>query len=66
VGSQTIVLGNDSEEDILREGTYKLRLHRGNTLLHDAVYAIGARVCLFSLVSLMKLGFFFNSHNDFV
>jgi len=37
VPSQTV---NGSEEDVLRVGTYKLRLHGGNTLvLHDAIYA---------------------------
>ena len=42
VGSQTVVLGNGSEEDILGLGTYKLRLRGGNTLLlHDAIYASG-------------------------
>jgi len=40
MGSQTIVLDNDSEEDVLAVGTYKLRLRGGNTLLlHDAIYA---------------------------
>lgn len=65
VGSQTIVLGNGSEEDVLGVRTYKLRLHGGHTLLlHDALYTHGMRVCLLSLVSLMKLGFFFNSRTD--
>ena len=45
--------------------TYKLRLHGRNILLlHDAIYALGVRVCLLLLVSLLKLGFFFNSHID--
>jgi len=38
VGSQTVVMGNGSEEDVLGVGTYKLGLHGGNTLLlHDAL-----------------------------
>ena len=40
VGSQTIVLSNGSEEDVLEVGTYKLRLRGGNTLLlHGGIYA---------------------------
>jgi len=59
------VLGNGSEEDVLGVGTYKLRLHGENTLLiHDAIYALGEQVYLFSLVSSIKLGFFFNSDTD--
>jgi len=59
------VLGNGNEEDILGIGTYKLRLYGGNTLLlHDASYAPGALVYLLRLVSLIKLGFFFNSRID--
>ena len=55
----------NSEADVLGVGTYKLRLRGGNMLLcHDTIYAPGMRVCLLSLVSLMKLGFFFNLHND--
>ena len=33
-------------------------------LVHDALYAPQVRVCLLSLVSLMKLGFFFNYHTN--
>jgi len=60
-----MVVGNDSEVDILGVGTYKLRLLRGNILLFDdALYTHGVRVrCLF-LVYLMKSGFFFNCHID--
>ena len=62
VGSQTVVLGNGSEEEVLEVSTYKLRLRQGNTLLlHDALYAPGVQVCLLSLVSLMKFGFSFSS-----
>ena len=58
VGSQIVVLGNGSEEDVLGVGTYKRRLRGGNTLLlHDALYAPGVQVCLLSLVFLMKFGF---------
>jgi len=65
VGSQIVVLGNGSEEDVLGVRTYKLRLCGGNTLLlHDALYAPGLRVCFLSLVSLMKLGFLFNCSTD--
>jgi len=59
------LLGNGSEEDILGVGIYKLRLSEGNTLLlHDAIYTHGVRVWLLPLVSLIKLGFFFNSCID--
>jgi len=62
VGSQTVVLGNGSEEDVLGVGTYKLRLRGGNTLLlYDALHALRVQACLLSLVSLMKLGFSFSS-----
>ena len=65
MGSQTVVLSNGNEEHVLGVGTYKLRLRGGNTLLpHDAIYPLSMRVCLLCLVSLMKLGFFFNSHID--
>jgi len=65
VGSQTVVLGNGSEEDVLGVGTYKLRLRRGNDLLlHDPIYAPRVGVCLLSLVSPMKLGFSFNSNTN--
>ena len=51
VGSQTVVLGNGCEEDVLGVGTYKLRLRGGNTvLLHDAIYAPRIRVCLLTFV----------------
>jgi len=33
-------------------------------LLHDAIYAPRMRVCLLSLVSVMKLGFSFNSRTN--
>jgi len=42
VVSQTVVLGNGSEEHVLGVGTYKLRLRGGNSsLLHDALYTPG-------------------------
>ena len=52
VDSQTIMLGNNSEEDVLGVGTYKVRLRGRNTfLLHDVLYTPAVRVCLLSLVS---------------
>ncbi|KAH9608961.1 hypothetical protein KSS87_006063, partial [Heliosperma pusillum] len=61
VGSQTVMLGNGSEEDVLGTGTYQIKLSGGNTmLLHDALYAPGVRCCLVSVISLLKLGFVFN------
>ena len=55
VDSQTVVLRNGSEEDVLGVDTYKLILRRGNTLLDDVIYTPRVRVCLLSLVALMKL-----------
>ena len=60
-----VMLGNDNEEDVFGVGTCKLRLRRRNTLLlYNTLYASGVRVCLLSIVSLIKLEFFFNSHID--
>jgi len=60
VGSQTVVLGNGSEEDVLGVGTYKLRLFGGNTLLlHDTIYAPEVRVCLLALVFLNEVRILF-------
>jgi len=65
VGSQSIVLGNGSEEDVLGVGTCRLTLKGGNKLLlFDALYAPEVRICLLSLVSLMKSGFGFSSCHD--
>jgi len=65
VGSQNVVLGNGSEEDILGVGTCQFILQEGNKLLlFYALYAPRMRVCLLSLVSLMKSDFDFNSCPD--
>jgi len=65
VGSQSVVLGNSSEKDVLAVGTYQRTLRGGNKfLLFDALYASGVQVCLLSLVSLMKSGFDFSSCPD--
>jgi len=59
VGSQTVVLGNGSEADVLGVGTYKLRLRGGNILLlHDALCAPRVQVCLLSLVFFNEIRFF--------
>jgi len=59
------VLGNGSEEDVLGVGTYRFTLKGGNNLLlFDALYALGVRTCLLSLVSLMKSDFGFSSCHD--
>ena len=40
MGSQSVMLANDSEEDVLGVGMYQLRLRGGNKLLlFDALYA---------------------------
>ena len=66
MGSHTIVLGNGSEEDVLGVGTYQLILQGGNKLLlFYALYALGVRTCLLSLVSLMKSRFGFSYYRTF-
>jgi len=65
VGARTVILGNDSEEDVLGVGTYQLRLCGENKLLlHNALYALGVRCSLVSFVSLMRIGFSFSFHTD--
>ena len=55
VGLQTVTIGNGTIEDVLRVGTYRLKLHGGNSLLlHDTLYTYGVRCSLVSYVSLMK------------
>jgi len=61
VESWTIILGNDSKEDVLKIGIDQLRLREGNKLrFHDALYAHGMRCYLVSFVSLMRLGLSFD------
>jgi len=65
VGSQFVVLENDSEEDVLGVGMYQLLLRGGNKLLlFYALYAPGVRICLLSLASLMKSDFSFSFCSD--
>jgi len=60
LGSQTIILENSSEEDVLSVGTYQFILReRNKLLLHSALYALGVRCSLVSFVSLMRIGFSF-------
>jgi len=65
MGSQTFVLGNNSEEDVLGVGTYQFKLYGGNKLLlHDALCAPGVRWSLLSYVSLIRLRFTFGFRRD--
>jgi len=65
IGSRTVVLGKDSEEDVLRVGIYQLKLRGGNKLLlHDTLYAPGVRCSLVSYISLVRLGFTFGFRPD--
>jgi len=49
VGLQIMSVGNGTIEDVLRVGTYRLKLRGGNSLLlHDTLYTPGVR---YSLVS---------------
>jgi len=60
VDPRIIVLGNGSDQDVLGEETYQLRLYRGNKMLfHDALYAPMVQCSLVSFISLMRIGFFF-------
>jgi len=52
VGSQTVILGIDSEEDVLGMGTYQLQLHERKTLLlHDALYRLAVQCFFVSFIS---------------
>jgi len=60
VGSRTVILGNDSEKDVLGVGTYQLRLRGGNKLLiHDTLYAPGVRCSLVFFYFVNENRFFF-------
>jgi len=63
MGSRTVVLSNSSETNVLRVGTYQLKLHgRNKLLLHDSLYTPGVQRSLVSFVSLMRIGFSFSFH----
>ena len=66
MGTQSVVLGNGSEEDVLGVRMYQPLLREGNKLLFFyALYARGVLIfCLLSLVSLMKSRFGFSSCQD--
>ena len=62
VSSWTIILGNDSEDNILKIGTYYLKLREENALvLHDAIYALEVRCSLVSFASEISYLFEFSS-----
>ena len=60
IGSRDIKVGNGASVEVLGIGTYKLELQGGRTLLHhDVLYASEIRRNLLSVVTLLKLGFWF-------
>ena len=58
--SRDIKVGNGASMEVLGIGTYKLELRGGRTLLlHDVLYAPEIRRNLLSVVTLLRLGFWF-------
>ena len=64
VGSQTVILGNNGEEDVLKLRTYHLKLHEGATflLLHNDLYPPGVQYSLVFFVS--EINFLCSFHLD--
>ncbi|OMO94612.1 hypothetical protein CCACVL1_05905 [Corchorus capsularis] len=59
-GSRSMKMGNDSSVNVLGIGTYKLEMRGGRTLLlHDVLYAPEIRRNLFSVITMLGLGFRF-------
>jgi len=62
VDSQTILLGNDSEEHILDLVAYQLKPRKGNKLFpHNALYALRVQHPLSLLVLILVFSFDFSS-----
>ena len=60
VWSRDIKVGYRASVEVLGIGTYKLKLRGGCTLLfHDVLYAPEIRRNLLSVVTLLRLGFWF-------
>ncbi|KAK2994180.1 hypothetical protein RJ640_018165 [Escallonia rubra] len=60
VGSKHIFMGNNSSEEVLRVGSYQLKLRTGRTLILDDVrYAPTVRLNLLSVTALLDSGFSF-------
>ena len=59
-GTQKVILGNGAQEEVVGIGTYQLKLHLGRTLLlHDVLHAPGVQCNLFSVLTMLRLGFSF-------
>ncbi|OMO58188.1 Integrase, catalytic core [Corchorus capsularis] len=59
-GSRSMKMGNDSSVNVLGIDTYKLEMRGGRTLLlHDVLYAPEIRRNLFSVITMLGLGFRF-------
>ena len=61
VGRHYVILGNISMENVLGVWTYQLKLLLRHTLLlYDVSYALGVHCNLFSVITLLELGFKFH------
>lgn len=62
-----VYMGNDSSVDVLGIGTYKLEMRGCSALiLYDVLYAPDIRHNLFSILSVVRLGYSINFENNFV
>ena len=60
ISTQYIILGNRAQEEVIGVGTYQLKLRLGRTLLlHDVLHALGVQCNLFSVLTMLRLGFSF-------
>ena len=54
-GKKYVILGNVSQEEVLRVGTYQIKLHLGHSLLlYDVLHAPGVQCNMFSVLTTLK------------
>ena len=59
-GKKYVILGNVSQEEVLRVGTYQIKLHLGHSLLlYDVLHAPGVQCNMFSVLTTLRLRFSF-------
>ena len=59
-GTRYVILGNEAQEEVIGVGTYQLKLRLGCTLLlHDVLHAPSVQCNLFSILTMLRLGFSF-------
>ena len=59
-GTQYIISGNRAQEEVIGVGTYQLKLRLGRMLLlYDVLHAPGIQCNLFSILTMLRLGFSF-------